>query len=141
MPSKYFHKTNIRNKLSFEDKPIDFDPIPGDEGLLKLDADNEIAGILAKAAELGRGGVRVITKAEYDDLKKNRNARGWGKQEVIDSQSMPPVNPAAPPSSKPKATGKPRSLSEAKGAAALAAAGVDTSAPAVEDSPEDPEAY
>ena len=103
MSAKYFHKTNIRNKIRHEGREILFDPIAGHEGVRKLDTDKESSVIETIEDHIRQriGGVTEITAKEFKDLKKNHSAKGWGSPQVISANTLPRQDLSIPSAKSP----------------------------------------
>jgi len=71
MSQTFFKKELVLNQFIVRGNPVQFEQISKDTGILVLDEGSDLAGELKDAASKRRGGIVVITKDEYDELKKN----------------------------------------------------------------------
>lgn len=71
--TRCFKKVNVALPFFFNGKPVRFEALGGNVGIITLNApaDDELIAALDQAADARRGGVVPITAQERDELKKN----------------------------------------------------------------------
>ncbi len=67
--SQYFHKEILANAVYHQGKPLLFTPVEDANGILQTD-DAELAAKLTEMASRRVGGIQVLTRERYEELKK-----------------------------------------------------------------------
>lgn len=107
-PKVYFSKVILNNAFMVGGKPVPFQPVPGNEGIIELEPekDSQLITALNSAADNGQGGVLRITASEFEQKKTLAGLRPSAppRKEMLRTALTPsPFNtqntgaPAAPP--------------------------------------------
>lgn len=102
MAKKYFKKEQLRSPVFGPDnKPIQFTPVFGGDGVIELDEEKDAAMIdaLNKYAEARKGGVVRVSAEVVESLKKNIPSTGSRNRSFLNQiRVMPSIDQIVPSS-------------------------------------------
>ena len=117
----YFRKVLFSSPIFISGKPVPFQPVPINEGVIALDSADALVEPLSKLAAANRGGIVSITAEDYEEAKKKAQLPTSARR--FPPQKLKTFNPILPPVQKPKPQGQPNGgpVRVAQAAASVAA--------------------
>lgn len=96
----HFKKVLFSSPIFISGKPVPFEPVAGNEGVIQLDEAHELVAPLSRYANERRGGIVSINAEEYEEAKKKEPLPGFGRKSP--PQKLKVFNPHLPLSRKAK---------------------------------------